>query len=165
MLKDKVQKALNKQLNEELYSSYAYLSMSAHFSAQNLDGMAHWLRLQSQEEYMHAMKIFDYINQRDGKVGLLKVDPPKAVWKTALDIFQEVYNQERDVSKSIDDIVELAFTEKDHATFAFMQWFVTEQVEEESTALKILDKVKLVGDSKNGLYLLDKELGQRAAAV
>ena len=96
---------------------------------------------------------------------LLKVDPPKAVWKTALDIFQEVYNQERDVSKSIDDIVELAFTEKDHATFAFMQWFVTEQVEEESIALKILDKVKLVGDSKNGLYLLDKELGQRAAAV
>ena len=165
MLKDKVQKALNKQLNEEFYSSYAYLSMSAYFSTQNLDGMAHWLRLQSQEEYMHAMKIFDYIIQRDGKVNLLKVDPPKTVWKTALDIFQEAYNQERVVTKSIDEIVELAFTEKDHATYAFMQWFVTEQVEEESAALKTLDKVKLVGDSKNGLYLLDKELGQRTAAT
>ena len=165
MLKDKVQKVLNKQLNEELYSSYAYLSMSAHFSSQNLDGMAHWLRLQSQEEYMHAMKIFDYINQRNGKVSLLKVEPPKTGWKTPLDIFQEAYNQERDVSKSIDEIVELAFNEKDHATYAFMQWFVTEQVEEESTALKILDEVKLVGDSKNGLYLLNKELGQRATAA
>ena len=126
--------------------------------------MAHWFRLQSQEEYMHAIKIFDYINQRDGKVNLLKVDPPKATWKTPSDIFQEAYKQEREVSKSIDEIVELAFTEKDHATYAFMQWFVTEQVEEESSALKLLDKVKLIGKNENGLYLLDKELGQRAAA-
>lgn len=164
MINDKIQKALNKQLNEELSSSYAYLAMSAYFTSKSFDGFAHWLRLQSQEEYGHAMKIFDYIHRRDGKVSLAKVDPPKTSWKTPLDIFKETYEQEVSVSKSINNIVDLSVSEKDHATHNFMQWFVSEQVEEESTALKILDKVKFIGDNKNGLLLLDRELGQRATA-
>lgn len=163
MIKDKIQKALNKQLNEELYSSYAYLAMSAHFSSLSLDGFAHWFRLQSQEEYGHAMKILDYINTRNGKVSLMKVDPPKAVWKKPQEVFQETYDQEVFVSKSINDIVDLSLAEKDYATNNFMQWFVSEQVEEESTATKLLDRITLIGDNKNGLLVLDKELGMRAA--
>jgi ferritin len=164
MIKDNVLKALNKQLNEELYSSYAYLAISAHFSSQSLDGFAHWFRMQSQEEYGHAMKILDYIIARDGKVSLMKVDPPKAGWETAQSVFKETYDQEVSVSKSINDIVDLALTEKDYATNNFMQWFVSEQVEEESTASTLLDRINLVGDNKNGLLLLDKELGMRAAS-
>lgn len=164
MIKDKVLKALNKQLNEELYSSYAYLAMSAHFSSQSLNGFAHWFRLQSQEEYGHAMKILDYILARDGKVMLMKVDPPKEVWKTPQVVIKEAYDQEVSVSKSINDIVDLALTEKDYATNNFMQWFVSEQVEEESTASTLLDRINLVGDNKNGLLLLDKEMANRAAA-
>jgi ferritin len=164
MIKEKILKALNKQLNEELYSSYAYLAMSAHFTSQSFDGFAHWLRIQSQEEYGHAMKIFDYIHQRDGKVSLVKVDPPKTNWKIPLDIFKETYEQEVSVTKSINNIVDLSISEKDHATHNFMQWFVSEQVEEESTASRILDKIKFIGDNKNGLLLLDRELGQRATA-
>jgi len=163
MIKEKILKALNKQLNEELYSSYAYLAMSAHFSSESLDGFAHWFRLQSQEEYGHAMKILDYKNPRDGKVTLMKVDPPKAMWKTPVDIFKETFEQEVSVSKSINGIVELSLAEKDYATNNFMQWFVSEQVEEESSASKLLDRMKLIGDNKNGLLMLDRELGMRAS--
>jgi len=164
MIKDKILKALNKQVNEELYSSYSYLAMSAHFKSESLDGFAHWFRLQSQEEYGHAMKILDYINNRNGKVSLMKIDPPKAEWKAPIDVFKETFDQEVSVSKSINSIVDLSLTEKDYATNNFMQWFVSEQVEEESTASKLLDKMKLIGDNKNGLLLLDRELGMRAAA-
>jgi ferritin len=164
MIKEKILKALNKQINEELYSSYAYLAMSTHFTSASLDGFAHWYRLQSQEEYGHAMKILDYINERGGKVTLLKVDPPKAGWKTPIEVFKETYNQEVAVSKSINGIVELSLAEKDYATNNFMQWFVSEQVEEESTASRLLDRMKLIGDNKNGLLMLDKELGMRASA-
>ena len=164
MIKEKILKALNKQINEELYSSYAYLAMSAHFSSESLDGFAHWFMLQSQEEYGHAMKILQYILDRNGKVSLMKVDPPKAVWKAPVDIFKETFDQEVSVSKSINGIVELSLAEKDYATNNFMQWFVSEQVEEESTALKLLDRLKLIGDNKNGLIMLDRELGMRASA-
>ncbi|MDO8550608.1 MAG: ferritin [Ignavibacteria bacterium] len=165
MIKDKILKALNKQLNEELYSSYAYLAMSAHFSSLSLDGFAHWFRLQSQEEYGHAMKILDYINTRNGKVSLMKVDPPKTAWKKPQEVFQEAYDKEVSVSKSINDIVGLSLSEKDYATNNFMQWFVSEQIEEESTASKLLNRFNLIGDNKNGLLILDRELGMRAAAV
>ncbi len=164
MIKDKVLKALNKQLNEEFYSSYAYLAMSAHFSLQSLDGIAHWFRLQSQEEYGHAIKILNYINARNGKVSLTKVDPPKAGWKNPQQVFKEAYDQEVSVSKSINDIIGLSLTEKDYATNNFMQWFVSEQVEEESTATKLLDRINLIGDNKNGLLDLDRELAMRATA-
>ena len=158
MIKDKVLKALNKQLNEELDSSYACLAMSAHFSAQSLNGFAHWFRLQSQEEYGHAMKILDYILTRDGKVMLMKVDPPKEAWKTPQAVIKEAYDQEVSVSKSINDIVDLALTEKDYATHNFLQWYVNEQIEEEKTARVLNDKLELIGDDRSGLYLFDRDI-------
>jgi ferritin len=162
MLKDNIQKALNKQINDELYSSYLYLAMAAHFETENLNGFAHWMKLQSQEEYGHAMKIYEYVFQRNGKVTLAKIDAPAESWKSIIDVFEEIYSHEQKISASIDAIVGLAFAEKDYATNNFLQWFVGEQVEEEATALYILDKAKLIGDNRNGIFMLDKELGQRA---
>lgn len=161
MIKDKILKILNKQINEELFSSYLYLSMSAYFSSKNFDGFAKWMRLQSQEEYAHAMKIYDYVLQREGKVVLTKVETPKVVWKSTLEIFNETLKHEQHISACIHNIVNQAILEKDHATTNFFQWFVSEQVEEEATASSILEKVKMIGDSKNGLFILDRELGQR----
>lgn len=163
MLKDKIQKALNAQMNLELSSSYLYLAMAAYFESENLNGFAHWMKLQSGEEYGHAMKIYGYINQRSGRINLAKIDAPKSEWKGATEIFKETLKHEQLVTKSINDLVDLTISEKDHATNAFLQWFVTEQVEEEATAMDILDKIKMVGDNKNGLFLLNRELGMRAA--
>jgi len=137
--------------------------MSAWFESDNLSGCAKWMRIQSQEEYAHAMKIFDYILQLDSKVKLAKIEPPKLEWKSPLDVFEETYKHEVAISASINEIVDTAFTEKDFATANFLQWFISEQVEEESTAMHILEKVKLVGDNRNGLFLLDRELGFRAS--
>jgi ferritin len=162
MIKEKVLKALDKQINMELNSSYIYLAMSSFFYEENLNGFAIWFRIQSEEEYGHAMKIFDYIHQANANVNLLNIDQPKSDWKTAIDVFEDTYKHEQKVTASIYSLVDLAIAEKDHATNNFLQWFVSEQVEEESTALTILEKVKLVGDNKNGLFLLDRELGQRA---
>jgi ferritin len=162
MIKQKVLDALNKQLNQELYASYVYLAMSAHFESASLTGFAKWMRAQSVEEYQHAMKIFDFIHQVDGKIELFKIDVPKSSWNSPQQIFQEVYDQEKSVTSSIYDIVDLAIAQRDHATTTFLQWFVNEQVEEESSVLKILDRLNLIGDNKNGLILLDHELGSRS---
>ncbi len=161
MVKDKILKILNKQINEELFSSYLYLSMSNYFSSINLDGFAKWMRIQSQEEHAHAMKIYDYILQREGKVVLTKIETPKANWKTSSEIFQETQKHEQHISLCIHNIMNLAIQEKDHATTQFFQWFVGEQVEEEATANNILEKLKMIGDTKSGLFMLDHELGQR----
>jgi ferritin len=163
MLKAKIQKALNAQMNFEMSSSYLYLAMAAYFESQNLSGFAHWMKLQSGEEYGHAMKIYGYINQRNGRISLTKIDAPKSEWKGAIEVFAETLKHEQSVTTEIDKLVDLATIEKDHATNAFLQWFVTEQVEEEATALTILDKIKLVGDNKSGLFFLDREMGMRAA--
>ncbi len=164
MIKEKVLVALNEQMNAELFSSYQYLAMAAFFEEESLSGFAAWMRMQSQEEYNHAMKIFDYIHQVSGKATLTEIKAPKTEWKTPLDVFADTYEHEEKVTKSIYELVDLSISEKDHATNTFLQWFVTEQVEEEATALKILDKIKMVGDNKSGLFLLDREMGQRAAA-
>ena len=163
MIKDKVLKALNEQINMEMNSSYIYLAMSSYFYEENLNGFATWFRIQSQEEFSHALKIFDYIHQANANVNLLSIEKPKTEWKSALEIFKDTYKHEQEVTASIYNLVDLTISEKDHAAHNFLQWFVSEQVEEESTALNILDKIKLVGDNKNGLFLLDRELGQRAA--
>jgi ferritin len=162
MIKQKVLDALNKQLNHELYASYLYLAMSAHFEATSFTGFASWMRAQANEEYDHAMKIFDFIHQVDGKVELFKIDAPKNSWNKPVDVFQEVFDHEKSVTSAIYDIVDLAQAQRDHATTTFLQWFVNEQVEEESTALHILDKVKMVGDNINGLIILDQQIGGRA---
>lgn len=161
MIKQKVLDALNKQLNNELYSSYIYLAMAAHFENENYSGMSAWMRIQSSEEYVHAMKIFDFINQVNGKVELFKIDAPKANWTTVQQVFQEVYDHEKSVTVSIYDIVDLAQAQRDHATTTFLQWFVNEQIEEEANALKVLERVNMIGDNKNALIYLDHQLGKR----
>jgi ferritin len=162
MITEKITKMLNKQINQEFYSSYLYLQMAAFFEEEKLNGFAAWMKIQSQEEYKHAMKLYEYVLQANAKVELQKIDSPKNKWKDALDVFQDTYKHEKQITGYINEIVDIALTEKDFATFSFLQWFVTEQVEEESTALLILDKIKLIGDNKTGLFFLDREMGSRA---
>ena len=161
MLGKKIQEALSKQLNAELYSSYLYLSMSAYFEARNLPGFANWMRVQTQEELAHAMKFYDFINERGGRVILEKIDGPPTDWDSPVAVFDHVYKLEQKVTGLINDLVNLAIVEKDHATNSFLQWFVSEQVEEESSANDVLGKVKLVGKSGDRLLMTDRELAQR----
>jgi len=161
MLSKKIEKAFNGQVNAEYYSSYLYLSMAACFEAQNLKGMAQWMRIQAQEEMNHVMKFFDFINDRGGKVRLASIEAPAANWNSPLATFEAAYEHERKVTGSIDDLLELSMKEKDHAASTFLQWFVTEQVEEEANVSQIVENLKLAGDNKSVLYMIDKELGQR----
>ncbi len=163
MFNPKMQDALNRQINAELFSSYLYLSMSAYFESVDLAGMAGWMRAQAAEEEVHAMKMFAFINQRDGRVLLDAIDKPKSEWNSPLEVFEEVYQHEQKVTALINGLVDLAETEKDYATVNFLQWFVNEQVEEESTARGICSKLKLVGDHGPALLMMDAELGSRAA--
>ena len=161
MLKPKIEGAFNEQINAELFSSYLYLSMAAYFESQNLKGMANWMRIQAQEEIAHAMKFFDFVNERGGKVVLTRIDAPKVEWPSPLAGFQEAHQHECKVSGLINGLVDLALSEKDHAANAFLQWFVTEQVEEEASVLEIAEKLKRTGDQGSMLFMLDRELGQR----
>lgn len=163
MFNAKIQEAFNDQLNAELYSSYLYLSMSAYFDSMNLSGMASWMRIQAGEELSHAMKFFDFISERDGRVVLRQIDGPKTEWDSALNAFQEALAHEQKITASIDHLVDLALGEKDHASNTFLQWFVTEQVEEESNAKSIVDKLRMVGDNPVALYMVDGQLGERTA--
>ena len=163
MMNSKIQDSFNEQLNAELYSSYLYLSMAAYFGSQNLKGMAHWMRMQGEEENIHAMKFFDFINERGGEVILTQIDAPRTEWSSPLDAFGDAYEHECKVTGLINDLVDLALRERDHAANTFLQWFVTEQVEEEAAAQEIRDKLKLIGDSPVALFMIDRELGQRPA--
>ncbi|MBN1461533.1 MAG: ferritin [Armatimonadetes bacterium] len=164
MLSKKMQDALNGQINAELFSSYLYLSMSAYFESANMAGMAGWMRVQADEEEMHAMKIFDFIGDRGGRVTLAAIEAPPTEWKSPLAAFQAAYEHEQKVTGLINDLVALARKENDPATDIFLQWFVTEQVEEEKTADDIVQKLKMVQDQPGPLYMLDKELGARKSA-
>ncbi|MBN1796274.1 MAG: ferritin [Sedimentisphaerales bacterium] len=161
MISDKMQNAINEQLNAEMYSAYLYLSMSACFESQNLKGFAGWMKVQAQEEMTHAMKLYDYVHERLGRVILKAIDAPPDEWKSPLDAFKAVFAHEQKVTGLINDLMNLAIEEKDHAAKGFLQWFVDEQVEEESSADEIVQKIKMVKDMSGGLYMLDKELGQR----
>jgi len=163
MLGSKLQDAFNRQINAELHSSYLYLSMAAHFEAEDLKGMAHWMRIQADEERGHAMRIFDFINDRSGRVALTAIEGPKTEWKSALEVFEEAYAHERKITGLIDGLMNLTAVEKDGAAHDFLEWFCREQVEEEANAQLIVAQLKRVGDSGVGLYLLDQELGKRAA--
>ncbi len=164
MLKPKIQDAFNRQINAELYSSYLYLSMSAYFESINLKGMANWMRIQAGEEMQHAMKFYDSINERGGRVLLTQVEGPKTEWDSPLAAFDETCRHEAKVTGLINDLVDLAIKEKDHAANVFLQWFVTEQVEEEATAKEIADKLRIAGDNAGVLFMIDQELGQRTTA-
>jgi ferritin len=161
MLSAKLQDAFNKQINAELFSSYLYLSMSACFEAMDLKGMAHWLRVQAGEENQHAMRIFDFLNDRSARVTLTAIEAPKAEWKSPLEAFEDAYKHEMKISGMINDLMNLAALERDGASHDFLEWFVREQVEEEAAAQLIVAQLKLVGDSGVGLYMLDQQLGQR----
>jgi len=152
---------MNQQVNAELYSAYLYLSMAADFEAENLHGMAHWMQIQAKEETGHALKFFKYIVERGGRVTLTAVAAPPTQWDSPLAVFEQVYKHECHVSSLINKLVELAAAEKDHASEVFLQWFINEQVEEEANASEILHQLKMVGDSKQGLFLLDRHLAQR----
>jgi ferritin len=161
MLSKKMANALNDHVNKELYSAYLYLSMAAYFRSVNLNGFANWMQVQLQEEQAHAMKFYNYINERGGKVILSSIDGPPTEWDSPLAIFEDTYQHEVNVTKRINGSVNLAIEEKDHATNSFLQWFVTEQVEEEASADEIRQKLKLVGNDPSGLFMLDRELATR----
>ena len=153
--------ALNAQINAEMYSSYLYLSMESYFQSVSLTGFASWMRSQVQEELFHSMKFYDFVCERGGKVSLEAIAKPDSTWKSPMAAFKHILKHEQLVTSLINDLVELAIAEKDHATLNFLQWFVAEQVEEEATAGEIVDKLKLIKTDTSGLFFLDAELGKR----
>ncbi len=161
MLSAKMEEAFNSQINAELYSSYLYLSMAAYFDSQGLEGFAHWMRQQVQEEIFHGMKMFDFVSERGGRVLLRAIDQPPTQWDSPLAVFENTLAHERVVTGLINDLVNLALDERDHASSIFLQWFITEQVEEEATAGSILDKLKLTQGDASTTFMLDRELGTR----
>lgn len=161
MISKSIEKALNEQINAELYSSYLYLSMMSYFESVNLTGFAAWMRAQTQEEIMHAMKMYDFVNERGGRVVLTAIDAPPSEWDSPLAAFEAAYAHEQLVTGRINDLVNLAVEEKDHATNAFLQWFVNEQVEEEASADNVVQNLKVAQDAPGALFIIDRELGQR----
>ena len=163
MISEKMEEALNEQINAELWSAYMYLSMSAYFESENLGGFANWMRVQADEEVEHAMRFYNYVNEVGGRVELKPIDEVPTDWDSPLDAFQETLEHEKKVTSLINDLVDLADEENDHATYSMLQWFVDEQVEEEDSAGEIVEKLEFVGDSANGLLSLDRQLGERSA--
>lgn len=161
MLSKTVESALNRQMNRELYSSYLYLSMSAYCESVSMRGSAHWLRLQAEEEKVHGMKFYDYLIEAGGRATMLPIEAPPSEWKSVGDVFDTVLSHEQKVTAMINDLVNLSIAEKDHATNIFLQWFVKEQVEEESNAGDIVSQIRLVGDVPGHLFYLDHHLGKR----
>ncbi len=161
MLSEKMNKALNKQINEEIFSSYLYYAMAAYFDSKGLSGFSNWMRVQTQEELSHAAKLNDYINERGGRVVLEAIAKPALEWDSPLAAFEAAYQHEQHISKCINDLVDIAIAERDHATNNFLQWFVKEQVEEEASADEIVQKLKLVGENKGGMFMVNRELAAR----
>lgn len=159
-----MQKALNDQVRKEFGASYLYLSMAAYFAEKNLNGFARWMRMQAMEEAKHAMKLFDYVEDRGGRVTLEGIDRPPPDFPSPLAVFEHARDHESKVSAGIHQLFELAGSEKDWATQAMLQWFITEQVEEEKTSTQIVDTIKMVGENASGLYMFDNELGRRGSS-
>lgn len=161
MLTKKTVKALNGQINAELYSAYLYYSMSAYFESVSLPGFAHWMKMQAQEEMFHSSKFVDYVNERGGRVILESIDKPKSEWGSALEVVEHVLKHEQKVTGLINGLLDLVSKERDHASAIFLQWFVLEQVEEEATVGAVLGKLKLINNDSSGMFTLDQEMGQR----
>ena len=158
---EKIELALNKQINDELFSGYLYLSMAAHFDASNLPGIAHWMREQAKEEEAHAMKIYRHVYDCGGTVKLDAIAKPKTEWKSPLDAFEDALGHEKKITAKINALLELSREEKDYPTESMLKWFIDEQVEEESTADGIVQTLRLIKDSPQGLLMLDSKLGGR----
>ena len=161
VLPKKMEEAINKQINAELYSAYLYLSMAAYFESTNLSGFAKWMEVQAQEEKQHAMKLYHYVIERGGRVILDAIQKPQSEWKSPLDVFEAVYAHEKHVTELIYNLMDVAKSEKDYATEVMLHWFIKEQVEEEANASSILERIKMVKDSVNGILQYDKILGKR----
>ncbi len=160
-ISDSMAEALNGQINAELYSAYVYVSMAAYFESVDLKGFAGWMTAQAQEEVAHAMKIYDFIHERGGRVTLTAIDAPQTEWESPLTAFEDAYKHEQHVTSLIHTLVEQALAENDHATKGMLDWFVTEQVEEEATASEIVAKLKMAGGHGAGLLMLDGHLASR----
>jgi ferritin len=161
MINKKMETALNAQINKEFYSAYLYLAMSAYCNKLGMPGCEHWFRIQHDEEVIHMTKMFDYVMQHGGEARLLKIDEPPADFGSILGAFQASQKHERFVTESINELLNVAVEEKDHATQVFLQWFITEQVEEEANAKEIVDRLRMIGDNGAALMMIDDKLAQR----
>jgi ferritin len=161
MLEQTVEKALNDQVQAELYSSYLYLSMAAYFEEADLPGFAHWMRVQSQEEWGHGLRIYDYVVERGGRVTLQAIQQPPADYDSPLGVFEQVYAHEQKVTSLIHELYGLAAEHNDYATQSMLQWFVDEQVEEESSANQVLERLKMAGDQGHALLVMDRAMAAR----
>ena len=163
-MNDKVQTAFNEQIKNELSSGYLYLSMSAHLGGENLPGFAHWMKMQAQEELAHALRLYDYVLRRGGRVELQAIDAPQSAFGPVVDILESVLEHEQKVTGMIHRLFELAGEEGDWAAQQELQWFIAEQVEEEDSASAALDQVRMAGDDQAALLMLDREFGSRVPA-
>jgi ferritin len=156
-----MQAAINSQINAELYSSYLYLAMAAYLEDISLSGAANWMKIQAQEELLHATKFFDYVHERDGRVVLKAIGEPPREWDSILDVFESAYAHEQKVTALINDLATIAEQERDRASMSFLQWFIDEQVEEEASAKTIADHLRMVQGAPHAVFMIDRELGQR----
>lgn len=161
VLNKRIEEEINKQINAEIWSAYMYLSMSAYFEHEGLSGFANWMKIQYHEELTHAMKFFDYVNNRGGRVKLMPIEGVPTEWKDAVEVFEETYEHEQKVTQLIYNLADVAKEERDHATISMLNWFLDEQVEEEDAASSILDQLKRIGAKGHGMLMMDRELGQR----
>ncbi len=162
MISKNLQKAIVEQLNKEFHSAYIYLGMSAYCSKEGFNGAASWFLIQYQEEVAHGMKMFKYLEDQSASINLPAIESVKVEYKSLLDVFKKSLAHEQYMTKNLNNLSDIAMKEKDHATYNLLQWYVTEQVEEEATVSEIIDHIKLVGDNGYGLYTIDKELAQRS---
>jgi len=161
MLSEKMSDALNEQINAEIFSAYLYLSMEAYFRSIDLPGFANWMRCQAQEEMVHAMKFYGFIDERSGRILLKPIEGPDTEWDSPLAAFRAAYDHECEVTARIHNLVDIALEDHDHATNTFLQWFVNEQVEEESSADAVVKRLNLAGETGGGMFMIDKELAAR----
>lgn len=161
MISKKMQDAINEQINKELFSSYLYLSMAAYFESENLPGFGNWLRIQAEEEREHAMKLFDHLLERGGKVELKAIAAPATTWESSIAVVEEVAEHEQKVTQSIHDLYQVALSEKDFAAQVMLHWFIEEQVEEEANSQAILDNMKRIAAHDTAILMLDHRLGKR----
>ncbi len=161
MMSQKMQDALNEQIKHELESAYLYYAMVAYLANEGLDGMAQWMKVQTQEEMLHASKLFDFIVERNGRVELAALAKPKGEWESPLAAFKDAYEHEKFITGKINALYKLAQEENDYPAAVLLQWFINEQVEEEAAALKIVEDLERVGGTGHGLFMLDRELGSR----
>jgi ferritin len=162
MIDKKMEKAINEQINWELYSSYLYFSMAAYFESVSLKGFSSWMRVQAMEELTHAKRFYDFLTSRGGRALMAAIKAPPSKWKDAMAVFEETLKHEQHVTSRINDLVDLSIKLKDHATNSFLKWFVDEQVEEEESVDEVLQSLKLNKSNPGGLFMIDKELGARA---